>query len=297
MVCRSWDRGSRDGRRHVVASARTSTSRACCPSPPSATGCRASCASTASASSCVNAAGNPLAPAAAARAEAQAALRGAIELAALLGVDTVVTMSGCPGGRGAGDSTGVFAVSWLCCDDEPLWEWQFREHVVPFWRELSAWAGDRCSRAAHLPRAASRADDLRSRQLRAPARRGRPQHRHQPRPEPLLVAGRRPARDRRAHGDAIGFAHGKDTLLHPERIRLQRPARRPLPDRPGHGLVALRRRRRRAAHSRSGGTCSPPCAAPATTASSRSSTRIPTLSPEASIEASAVALREALAWQ
>ncbi len=49
--------------------------------------------------SCVNAAGNPLHPAPAARTEAQDALRGAIELAALLGVDTVVTMSGCPGGR------------------------------------------------------------------------------------------------------------------------------------------------------------------------------------------------------
>src|SRR3954451_2799543 len=89
---------------------------------------------------CVNAAGNALHPAPAARAEAQAAIRGAVELAALLGVGTVVTMSGCPGGRGGGDTPGVFAVSWLCCDDEPLWEWQFREHVVPFWRELSAWA-------------------------------------------------------------------------------------------------------------------------------------------------------------
>src|SRR6478752_937845 len=37
---------------------------------------------------CVNAAGNPLHPAPAARAEAQSAIRGAVELAALLGVET-----------------------------------------------------------------------------------------------------------------------------------------------------------------------------------------------------------------
>ena len=52
--------------------------------------------------SCVNAAGNVLHPDPAARADAQGRLRGAIELAGLLGVETVVTMSGCPGGRTGG---------------------------------------------------------------------------------------------------------------------------------------------------------------------------------------------------
>ena len=209
---------------------------------------------------CVNAAGNPLHPAPAARAEAQAALRGAIELAALLGVDTRRDDERLPGRPRSGDSTGVFAVSWLCCDDEPLWEWQFREHVAPFWRELSAWAGRGGAGRAHLPRAASRADDLRRRQLRAPARRGRRERRHQPRPEPLLVAGRRPARDRRAarRRDRLRArqGHAAAPRAHPR----ARAARRPLSDRSRHGLVALRRRRRRAARSRSGGRCSRPCA-------------------------------------
>ena len=55
-----------------------------------------------------------------------ALVRGAVELAALLGVDRVVTMSGCPGGRDGGPSP-VFALWALVPDDEPLWEWQYRE--------------------------------------------------------------------------------------------------------------------------------------------------------------------------
>ena len=246
--------------------------------------------------SCVNAAGNPLAPAAAARAEAQAALRGAIELAALLGVDTVVTMSGCPGGRGAGDSTGVFAVSWLCCDDEPLWEWQFREHVVPFWRELSAWAataapGLRICLELHPGLTIFGAESFARLRAEVGPNIGinlDPSHFWWQGVDPLAIV--------EAHGDAIGFAHGKDTLLHPERIRVNGLLDARYPDRPGHGLLALRGRRRRPAARRVVG--------PARRAAGAGYDGVvsiehedPTLSPEASIEASAVALREALAWQ
>ena len=52
--------------------------------------------------SAVNAAGNPLHPDTASRTEAQAAVKGAIQLAALLGIDRVVTMAGSPGGRTGG---------------------------------------------------------------------------------------------------------------------------------------------------------------------------------------------------
>ena len=89
--------------------------------------------------SCVNAAGNPLHPDPAVGEQHAALLRGAVELAALLGCDRVVTMSGCPGGRDGG-STPVFA-SWpVVPDDETLWEWQLEHRLAPFWRELSAWA-------------------------------------------------------------------------------------------------------------------------------------------------------------
>ncbi len=260
------------------------------------TGCRANCASTASALSCVNAAGNPLAPAPAARAEAQAALRGAIELAALLGVDTVVTMSGCPGGRGAGDSTGVFAVSWLCCDDEPLWEWQFREHVVPFWRELSAWAATaapelRICLELHPGLTIFGADSFARLRAEVGPNIGinlDPSHFWWQGVDPLAIV--------EAHGDAIGFAHGKDTLLHPERIRLNGllDARYPIdPETASWHFAAVGGGRpleewwdllaalRGAGYD---GVVS-------------IEHEDPTLSPEASIEASAAALREALAWQ
>src|SRR4051794_41907439 len=70
--------------------------------------------------SAVNAAGNPLHPDPAARAEAQDALKGAIELAALLGIDRVVTMAGSPGGRTGGPIGGV-GVGAVSNDDEADW--------------------------------------------------------------------------------------------------------------------------------------------------------------------------------
>ena len=195
---------------------------------------------------CVNAAGNPLTPARAGRAEAQAALRGAIELAALLGVDTVVTMSGCPGGRGGNDSTGVFAVSWVCCDDEPLWEWQFREHVVPFWRELSTWAATaapdvRICLELHPGLTIFGAESFARLRAEVGPNIGinlDPSHFWWQGVDPL--ADRRAARRRDRLRARQG--HAAASRSHPR----ARAARRPLPDRPGHGLVALHRRRRQA---------------------------------------------------
>ena len=89
--------------------------------------------------SCVNAAGNPLHPDPAVGPRHAALLRGAVELAGLLGVDRVVTMSGCPGGRDGGPSP-VFAPWALTPDDESLWNWQYEQRLAPFWKELGAWA-------------------------------------------------------------------------------------------------------------------------------------------------------------
>jgi sugar phosphate isomerase/epimerase len=88
--------------------------------------------------SAVNAAGNPLHPDPAARAEAQGALKGAIELAALLGIDRVVTMAGSPGGR-TGGQIGVFGLWSISNDDEAIWSWQMETEVGPYWRALSDW--------------------------------------------------------------------------------------------------------------------------------------------------------------
>jgi sugar phosphate isomerase/epimerase len=90
--------------------------------------------------SALNASGNPLHPDPAVSGRHDAALRGAVRLASLLGVDTVVAMSGCPGGPGQ-SSWPVFAGGAWLPDMEGLWEWQWRERIAPYWRELSEWAG------------------------------------------------------------------------------------------------------------------------------------------------------------
>lgn len=245
---------------------------------------------------CVNAAGNPLHAAPAPRAEAQAALRGAIELAALLGVDTVVTMSGCPGGRGASDSTGVFAVSWICCDDEPLWEWQFRERVVPYWRELSAWAaetapGVRICLELHPGLTIFGAESFARLRAEVGANIGINMD-----PSHFWWQGVDPRAIIEQHGDAIGFAHGKDTKLYPERIRV-------------HGLLDARFPIDPATaswHFAAVGGGRPVAEWGALIAALRASGydgvvsiehEDPALAPEDSIEASAAALREAIAWQ
>jgi len=168
--------------------------------------------------SCVNAAGNALHPDPAVGERHAALLRGAVELAALLGCDRVVTMSGCPGGRGGG-STPVFA-SWpVVPDDETLWEWQLEHRLAPFWRELSAWAAAAAPEVMiclELHAGASAYNPASFARLREAAGPNvgvnlDPSHFWWQGMDPLAVIDE--------VGPAIGFAHGKDTLVHPDRVR------------------------------------------------------------------------------
>jgi sugar phosphate isomerase/epimerase len=168
--------------------------------------------------SCVNAAGNPLHPDPAVGERHAALLRGAIELAALLGCDRVVTMSGCPGGRDGG-STPVFA-SWpVVPDDESLWEWQYEHRLAPFWRELSGWAAQTAPAVRiclELHAGASAYNPASLARIRAAAGPNvgvnlDPSHFWWQGMDPLAVIDE--------VGPAIGFAHGKDTLVHPDRVR------------------------------------------------------------------------------
>ena len=168
--------------------------------------------------SCVNAAGNPLHPDPAVGEQHAALLRGAVELAALLGCDRVVTMSGCPGGRDGG-STSVFA-SWpVVPDDETLWEWQLEHRLAPFWRELSAWAAAAAPEVMiclELHAGASAYNPASFARLREAAGPNvgvnlDPSHFWWQGMDPLAVIDE--------VGPAIGFAHGKDTLVHPDRVR------------------------------------------------------------------------------
>jgi sugar phosphate isomerase/epimerase len=170
--------------------------------------------------SAVNAAGNPLHPDPMAREEARSALRGAIELARVLGIDRVVTMAGCPGGR-AGGPIGVFGLWATSNDDEGLWSWQMEAEVGPYWRTLSDWA-------------AATAPDVRIclelhpgvtvysvetyRVLRTYAAENvwvnlDPSHFWWQGADPVRVIGELPG--------VIGWAHGKDTTMYPDRVALR----------------------------------------------------------------------------
>jgi sugar phosphate isomerase/epimerase len=89
--------------------------------------------------SALNVSGNPLHPDPAVAGKHDEELRDAIRLAALLGVDRIVAMAGCPAGT-TGDRTPHFdAGGWL-----PylagVYERQWESAVAPYWGELAAFA-------------------------------------------------------------------------------------------------------------------------------------------------------------
>jgi sugar phosphate isomerase/epimerase len=166
----------------------------------------------------VNAAGNLLHPDQKKREDAQARFRAAVELAVALGVKRVVTMSGCPAGAGGG-GLGVFPCWATSCDDENLFAWQLENSLGPFWRATSDWLEKAApgvmiclelhpgvaifstagfeALAAHVGKNVGLNLD--------------PSHFWWQGIDPVTVI--------EALGERIGWAHGKDTLLYPERIR------------------------------------------------------------------------------
>ena len=168
--------------------------------------------------SCVNAAGNPLHPDPEIGARHAALVRGAIDLAQRLGVSRVVTMSGCPGSRDGG-RTPVFAPWALTPDDESLWEWQLEHRLGPFWHELCAWAAAEapgvtiCLELHPGASAYSPGSYLRLAEHAGPnlGVNFDPSHFWWQGIDPLCVIDEL--------GDSIGFAHAKDTLIHPDRVR------------------------------------------------------------------------------
>ena len=94
--------------------------------------------------------GNPLHPDEAVAAHADRDFRRTVRLATEIGVETVVTFSGCPG-----ESQHSRHPSWVTCswpDDYPeTLEWQWRERVVPYWLEAAEFARDHGIRVAIEP--------------------------------------------------------------------------------------------------------------------------------------------------
>jgi sugar phosphate isomerase/epimerase len=91
--------------------------------------------------SALNCNGNLLDPHPERRARAQAVFRDTVTAAGLLEVDTIVTMSGCPG-----DLDGGTYPNWVTCTWQAeyveLLEKQWAEEIEPFWAEAGRFAGE-----------------------------------------------------------------------------------------------------------------------------------------------------------
>ena len=83
--------------------------------------------------------GNPLHPDEAVSRPHHVAWRDTVRLAAEMGVETVVTFSGCPGG-GPEDRVPNWQVCAWPTDHVDSLEWQWTERVLPYWREEAAFA-------------------------------------------------------------------------------------------------------------------------------------------------------------
>jgi sugar phosphate isomerase/epimerase len=83
--------------------------------------------------------GNPLHPDAHVATAADLDFRETVQLAAEIGIETVVTFSGCPG-----ESERSLRPSWVTCSWPPEFPetlaWQWEERVLPYWHEAAAYA-------------------------------------------------------------------------------------------------------------------------------------------------------------
>ena len=83
--------------------------------------------------------GNPLHPNEAEAKRYDEDFKNAVLLAEKLGVDTVITFSGCPG-----DHEGAKYPNWVTCpwpeDFLAILDWQWNEKVIPYWKKTGAFA-------------------------------------------------------------------------------------------------------------------------------------------------------------
>jgi sugar phosphate isomerase/epimerase len=168
----------------------------------------------------LNVSGNQLHPDPTIRGPHDQALRDALRLANHLGVDRVVAMSGCPGAPGGG-SWPVFAGGAWLPDMEGLADWQWAEHILPYWRELSAWAtreapGVVICLELHPGTSVYNAESYR--RLREAT--GAENVKVNLDPSHFWWQSIDPIRTVAELGDAVGFVHGKDTLIHADRVAL-----------------------------------------------------------------------------
>lgn len=160
--------------------------------------------------------GNPLHPNASVARAHDWDFRDTVRLAAELGVETVVTFSGCPG-----DSEGSERPNWVVCpwpeDFREILEWQWGEKVAPYWEEASAFAGEHGVRVAvelHPGFVAYNTDSFwRLREITGDTVGVNfdPSHLFWQQMDPLVCV--------RELGDAVFHVHAKDTWVDPQNTR------------------------------------------------------------------------------
>lgn len=159
--------------------------------------------------SALNCSGNPVHPGEPGRRHADVT-RKTIRLARLLGVDRVVMMSGCPGAPGDSHA------NWITTEWPPevrdIVRWQWDDVLVPYWRELVAYAKDQgvgrlclelhgyqnVYNVATLQRLRDAVGETVGANLD---------------PSHLMWMGADPLAAARALGDAVYYVHAKDTRI------------------------------------------------------------------------------------
>ncbi len=162
--------------------------------------------------SALSAHANPLHPDPAIGEPHKTAINNAILLAEKLGVDTVVTFSGCPGG-GPDDKT----PNWITCPWPPDFSasvrWQWEAVMIPYWQAMARFAGEHGVRVAvemhpgFCVYNVETALALREVTGAAVGSNFDPSH--------LFWQGADPVQAIRALGDSIYHFHAKDTIIDP----------------------------------------------------------------------------------
>jgi sugar phosphate isomerase/epimerase len=91
--------------------------------------------------SALNCNGNLLDPHPERRERAQHTFQQTVRAAGALGIDTIVTMSGCPGGPDEGTFPNWVTCTWQA-EYVDLVEWQWEADIEPFWRKAGPFAAD-----------------------------------------------------------------------------------------------------------------------------------------------------------
>jgi sugar phosphate isomerase/epimerase len=167
----------------------------------------------------LNCSGNPIHPNPDVAAKANDVTRKTVQLAGLLGVETIVCMTGCPGTPQGGGYPNWVVAAWPE-DFLELLDWQWRERVIPYWSDIAALAKSNGVRQLcfelHPGMCAYNVTSFnRLRSAIGPiiAANLDPSH--------FFFQGKDPLAVIRALGGSIGYVHAKDARVDPYNLAVQ----------------------------------------------------------------------------